>query len=129
MPTYAYRCGSCNLDFDKILPMSRFRDPQKCPDCGAGPAKKRITAGSGFILRGDGWAGKNNRVRGQMRKKNQRLDAKQKDRTQSGSGGVRLTPNVDGQRVESWSDATKLASSKGKDTSGYEGLARKENNG
>jgi hypothetical protein len=64
-----------------------------------------------------------------MRKKNQRLDAKQKDRTQSGSGGVRLTPNVDGQRVESWSDATKLASSKGKDTSGYEGLARKENNG
>jgi hypothetical protein len=40
-----------------------------------------------------------------------------------------LAPNVDGERTDSWSDATKLAKSKGKDTSGYEKYARKERSG
>ena len=79
-----------------------------------------------FILRGDGWAGKNNRIAGQMRRKNQRLDAKQRERRKDGSGGVTLAPNVGGERVDSWSEASKLAKSKGKDTSGYDRLAAKE---
>ena len=125
MPTYSYRCDDCELDFDKILPISRYDEPQDCPDCGAGPAKKMVTRPN-FILKGDGWAGKNNRIAGQMRKKNQRLDAKQRERSRSSSGGVTLAPNVEGERVESWSDASKLAKSKGKDTSGYDRLAAKE---
>jgi len=125
VPTYAYHCDDCGLDFEKILPISRYDEKQDCPDCGAGPAKKMVTRPN-FILKGDGWAGKNNRIAGQMRKKNQRLDAKQRERSRSGSGGVRLAPNVEGERVESWSEASKLAKSKGKDTSGYDRLAAKE---
>jgi putative FmdB family regulatory protein len=125
VPTYSYRCDSCGFEFDKILPISRYDDPQDCPECSVGPARKILTA-TNFILRGDGWAGKNNRIAGQMRKKNQRLDAKQAERKRDGSGGVRLAPNVEGQRVDSWSEASKLAKSKGKDTSGYDRLAATE---
>lgn len=125
MPTYSYHCDDCGINFDKILPISRYDEPQQCPDCGAGPVKKMVTRPN-FILRGDGWAGKNNRIAGQMRKKNQRLDAKQRERRKDGSGGVTLAPNVGGERVESWSEASKLAKSKGKDTSGYDRLAAKE---
>ena len=126
MPTYAYRCESCDEEFDKSLPVSRYQDPQECPNCGKSPAKKIITGGSGFILKGDGWAGKNFRVKNQMREKNRRLDAKQNDRRNQADASVRLAPNVGGERVESWSEASKLAKSKGKDTSGYDARARQE---
>jgi putative FmdB family regulatory protein len=123
MPTYEYRCESCETDFTKTLPMSRHGEPQECPECGTSPAKKLVT-GCGFILKGDGWAGKNNRIAGQMRRKNQHLDAKQEERKRD--AGIRLAPNVGGERVESWSEAARLASDRGKDTSGYERLARAE---
>lgn len=123
MPTYEYHCESCEADFTKTLPMSRHSEPQECPECGASPAKKLIT-GCGFILKGDDWAGKNNRVAGQMRRKNERLDVKQEERKRS--AGIRLAPNVGGERVDSWSDAAKLARDRGKDASGYEKLAATE---
>jgi len=75
---------------------------------------------------GDGWASKNNRVVKQMQAKNQRLASR--EREQKGDGVIpQLAPNVEGQRVDSWSEATKLARAKGKDTSGYEKQAHKEN--
>lgn len=123
MPTYAYHCDDCALDFEKILPISRYDEPQDCPDCGVGPAKKMVTRPN-FILKGDGWVGKNNRVKNQMRRKNQRLKGKE-DEWKRDSGPT-LAPNVGGERTESWADASKLAASQGKDTSGYDKLARKE---
>ena len=124
MPTYEYQCEKCDHAFERSLRIAQYQDPQDCPECGEGPAKRMISGGVGFILRGDGWAGKNNRVRGQMRAKNRRLDAAQAERGQDAGG--KLAPNVEGERVGSWSEATKLARSKGKDTSGYEARARKE---
>ena len=124
MPTYEYVCESCEHRFEKILRMSKCGEPQDCPECGASPARKLISGGSGFILKGDGWAGKNNRIAGQMRRKNQVLTQRQEERKRD--AGVRLAPNVDGERVESWSEAKKLAESKGKDTTGYEQKARVE---
>ena len=125
MPTYEYRCDGCDGVFTKILRIAEYRDPQDCPECGAGPAKKMISGGSGFILRGDGWAGKNGKINNQMRAKNRRLDAKQRERRHDAPTAT-LRPNVDGEQVGSWSDAAKLAKSKGKDSSGYEARARKE---
>ena len=125
MPTYEYRCEHCGAEFDKLLPIARYKEPQDCPECGKGPAKKMISGGSGFILRGDGWAGKNMKIKNQMRAKNKRLDAKQRERRNDAPTAT-LAPNVDGERVGSWSDAAKLAKSKGKDASGYEARARKE---
>lgn len=125
MPTYSYKCEACGEQFDKILPIARYKDPQNCPSCGEGPAKRVITAGAGFILKGDGWAGKNNRINNQMRRKNQRLNSKQNEMKRD-APSVTLAPNVDGQRVSSWSEASKLAASKGKNTSGYDARARQE---
>lgn len=124
MPTYAYRCPSCGSEFDKVLPLSRYDEPQDCPDCGHHPVVKSLTT-AGFILKGDGWAGKNNKIAGQMRKKNERLASKDGERKRD--AGVRLVPNVEGEQVSSWSDAAKLAKDKGvKDTSAYDRLASKE---
>jgi putative FmdB family regulatory protein len=124
MPNYEYKCDECAHSFERMLKIAQYKDPQDCPECGHGPAKKMITGGSGFILRGDGWAGKNNRVKSQMRRKNQRLRGKEDQWKRDAS--PTLTPNVGGEQVESWSDASKLARAKGKDTSGYDKLARKE---
>lgn len=126
MPTYTYHCDACDTPFERVLRMSQSKDPQECPECGEGPARKTITSVS-FILKGDGWTGKNNRIAGQMRKKNQALDAKQEERKRD--AGVRLAPNVGGERVDSWSEASKLAASKGKDTSAYDQRARAEKKG
>ena len=125
MPTYSYRCGSCSHEFDRLLPIARYDEPQGCPECEEAPAKKLITAGGGFILKGDGWASKDGRVNKQMREKNRKLDAKQAEMKRD-APGMTLAPNVAGQRVGSWSEASKLARSKGKDTSGYDARARKE---
>jgi hypothetical protein len=76
------------------------------------------------IFKGDSWTTKNNRVKAQMREKNKRLAAK--EREQKGDGMIpQLAPNVGGERVDSWNEAAKLAKSHGKDTSGYEAMARK----
>jgi putative FmdB family regulatory protein len=124
MPTYAYECEKCGEFFEKVLPISRYKEPQSCINCNEGPAKKLVTMPS-FILKGDGWAGKNLRIKRQMEKKNQRLSSKERE-FKNDAPSVRLAPNVDGQRVDSWSEASKLAASKGKNTSGYETRARKE---
>ena len=124
MPTYEYQCEKCDHAFERSLRIAQYQDPQDCPECGEGPAKRMISGGVGFILRGDGWAGKNNRVKSQMREKNNRLKGKETEWKKDASPS--LTPNVEGQQVDSWSEASQLARSKGKDTSGYDKLARKE---
>jgi hypothetical protein len=80
-----------------------------------------VSIGSGFILSGDDWAGKNIRIKNQMDKKNQRLDSKRNDHPT-----ITLAPNVGGERVDSWSEASKLAASQGKSTTGYDTRAKKE---
>lgn len=122
MPTYEYKCESCGKDFDRILPMSEYDAPQTC-DCG-GPGKRQVSMPN-FILKGDDWVGKNNRIAGQMADKNRKLDKRQEELKRDGPG-VRLAPNVDGERVDTWTDAKKLAESKGKDGSTYDAKIREE---
>ena len=130
MPTYSYKCEACGEDFDKFLSrISMCDDPQDCPSCGEGPAKKVFAAGGvGFILKGDGWSGKNHAIKRQMAQKNRRLASKKTEILRD-APSVTLAPNVDGERVGSWSDASKLAKSKGKNTSGYDKRAQKEKKG
>lgn len=125
MPTYEYTCDECSLDFDLFLKMAQSTQPQKCPSCGSEPARKRVSLGGGFILSGDGWTGKNMTVARQMADKNKKLAVKEDEFKREGPG-MRLAPNVAGERVDSWKEASKLAASKGKDTSGYDAMARKE---
>lgn len=48
MPLYEYTCPSCGQYFTRVLPLSRYREPQNCA-CGA-EATKRISAPA---VRGD----------------------------------------------------------------------------
>jgi len=126
MPTYPYECQKCEHPFELVMKMSEYDPKVKpcCPECGAKETMRIITPPM-INLVGDGWTGKNHRIAGQMREKNKKLAAK--EREMKGDGMIpRLAPNVGGERVDSWSEATKLARSKGKETSGYEKLARKE---
>jgi hypothetical protein len=84
-----------------------------------------VLSSVGFILKGDGWVGKANKIKGQMAEKNRRLDARQAERKRD-SQGVTLAPNVDGERVGSWSEAQKLAASKGKNVESYTPKVRAE---
>lgn len=124
MPIYEYTCLACEETFDKMSTVKDRDVPQPCPTCGKAESERK-TSVSNFNLSGDGWAGKNAKIANQMAAKNQRLKKRQDERTREGPG-YRLAPNVDGERVDSWSEASKLAKSKGKDTTVYEKKARDE---
>lgn len=52
MPTYAYRCASCNHEFDAVQKFSD--DPLKeCPECGE--HVRRVFHPVGIVFKGSGW--------------------------------------------------------------------------
>ena len=54
MPTYEYACTSCAHQWD--FEQSIKEDPIKeCPSCHAQTARRQISRGTGFILKGGGW--------------------------------------------------------------------------
>lgn len=128
MPTYTYKCSSCDTQFEQVLPLANHSDPQDCPECGEGPAEQIVTSPVGFVLRGDGWTGKNIKIKGQMAGRRRRLATKEHEQKMD-APGIHLAPNVGGERVDSWVEAKRLAKSRGKDTSSYDGMVRKERTG
>src|SRR5258708_28007633 len=54
MPTYDYICTACKHAWE--LEQRIVEDPvRKCPKCHANKAKRQISSGAGFILKGGGW--------------------------------------------------------------------------
>ena len=52
--TYEYLCTACSHAWEAEQPISA--DPLKtCPQCGADTAKRQVSGGAGFILKGSGW--------------------------------------------------------------------------
>jgi len=125
MPFYEYACDDCEVVFDVRKPVAKHDEPEMCPKCGE-EARKVIT-GCGVIFKGDDWASKNNRVKSQMKDSRRKAGIRQESKVRDGGlSGGKLVPNVDGERVGSWDEAGKLATSKGKDASGYKRMAAKE---
>ena len=118
MPTYGYRCDSCETSFDVTKPMAEFDSPEACPSCEG--ETRRLFEPTGFVLKGDDWSGKADRVSRQMRKRREAAGARQEVLRRDSNIGGKLQPNVGGERVENWDEAVKLAKSEGKDTTGYE---------
>ena len=53
MPTYDYKCTSCNYTFEAFQPMTA--DPlEECPECN-GTVKRLIGSGAGPIFKGSGF--------------------------------------------------------------------------
>ena len=52
--TYEYVCTACGHEWEAEQPISA--DPlKKCPACHKNKAKRQISGGLGFILKGGGW--------------------------------------------------------------------------
>ncbi len=52
--TYEYVCSSCDHEWEAEQPISAA-PLKKCPKCGKNTAKRQISGGAGFILKGGGW--------------------------------------------------------------------------
>ena len=54
MPTYEYKCESCNCQFEEF---QGINEPplQICPCCKEGKVKKLISAGGGLLFKGSGF--------------------------------------------------------------------------
>lgn len=54
MPTYEYICTACEHQWEAEQSMKE--DPlTKCPSCSKRTAKRQISGGTGFLLKGGGW--------------------------------------------------------------------------
>jgi putative FmdB family regulatory protein len=53
MPIYAFVCGSCGHEFERLQRLSDA-DPSECPECHAEQVRRQLTAPS-FRLAGAGW--------------------------------------------------------------------------
>lgn len=123
MPNYDFSCPQCEVVFERRLSISGSDDPQTCDTCGS--TVKKLISLPNFILKGDDWVGKNLRIKSQMAERNRKASIRQ-EQLKREAPGVRLAPNVEGERVDSWSEAKKLAASKGKDTTSYDAKIREE---
>lgn len=54
MPTYEYACSSCQheWEFEQSIKDSALTE---CPSCHQQTARRQISRGTGFILKGGGW--------------------------------------------------------------------------
>ncbi len=54
MPTYEYKCGKCNVDFELVQKMTE--EPiKKCPRCKSTKVRRLFSAGGGIIFKGSGF--------------------------------------------------------------------------
>ena len=54
MPTYEYACTACQHEFEAFQSI-KDAPLTACPKCGADQARRQISRGTGFILKGGGW--------------------------------------------------------------------------
>ena len=54
MPTYDYRCNSCNVEFELFQSM-KDKPKKKCPECGKLTLERLIGTGAGVIFKGSGF--------------------------------------------------------------------------
>jgi hypothetical protein len=102
--------------------MSESSSLQTC-ECGY-IGKKIIVAGDGgFVLKGDGWTGKDLKMKTYMTARNNRAGRKMKDHVKPTAS---MVPNYKGEETGTWTEAQKKAASEGKDATSYEPLVVKE---
>lgn len=54
MPTYEYKCGHCNYEFEQFQSI-KARPLRKCPKCGRNALSRLIGTGAGIIFKGSGF--------------------------------------------------------------------------
>jgi len=125
MPTYDYVCNECGKK-KEVVHSIKDTPELKCDSCPSEQPLERLISfnPTGFVLKGGTEAIHWKEKRQRMKKRGE-LGVKQLDRYGS-EGGTRLTPNVAGVEVESWSDASKLAKEAGINAESYKPMIEKE---
>lgn len=126
MPVYTFRCPDCSHEFEQVLKLAEYDQPQTCPECKV--TANRILSTVSIVYKGDGWVSKDLRAKRQMNARSEKARARHNDQKRD-NAGPRLVPNVEGAQTDSWAEARSMAASKGKDTSSYEPLVKKEQAG
>jgi len=57
MPTYSYKCDSCQSVLDDIVTIAHRNDPRKCPECGGEMKLKIVPVRINPILGAPGFPG------------------------------------------------------------------------
>jgi putative FmdB family regulatory protein len=107
MPTYDYICTSCGNAWE--LEQRIVEDPiKKCPKCGADSAKRQISQGAGFILKGGGWYadGYGSKKSSSSESTANASDAKTPAKTESGDSGAAKTDDTKKSSTETSSPGT-----------------------
>ena len=84
MPTYDYRCDSCDNTWEEFQSITA-KPKRKCPKCGKLKAKRVIGAGGGIIFKGAGFYQTD--YRSAAYKKAAEADRKSSDSSSSSSSG------------------------------------------
>lgn len=82
MPTYEYRCRTCDHEWEEFQSI-KARPTRKCPDCGKLKAERIISAGGGIIFKGSGFYQTD--YRSESWKKGEKADKKSREAASSDS--------------------------------------------
>ena len=92
MPTYAYGCQSCGVQFDKV---QKFADKPltRCPECRTGKVK-RLLQPPAIVFKGSGWYVTDHRSTNSASKRTESEPAsKDKDTPSKGKGEAVTEPS------------------------------------
>lgn len=81
MPTYEYRCKTCEHAWEEFQSI-KAKPTRKCPDCGKLKAERIISAGGGIIFKGSGFYQTD--YRSESWKKGEKADKKLQESSSSG---------------------------------------------
>ena len=82
MPTYEYRCKSCEHEWEEFQSITA-KPLRKCPECGKLKAERIISAGGGIIFKGSGFYQTD--YRSESYKKGAKADKKSQESAKSDS--------------------------------------------
>jgi putative FmdB family regulatory protein len=107
MPTYDYICTSCQNAWE--LEQRIVEDPvKKCPKCGKNTAKRQISSGAGFILKGGGWYadGYGSKKASGSESKSEEKTSKTESKSDKASEKKAETASTDSKKTETASTST-----------------------
>lgn len=114
MAIYDYKCENC--EFEKEIVHGMSETPQiSCDLCG-GTMHKMIPKSFNFVLKGDGWAGKNIKEKEYRTRRYKEMGKKMAQSHDI----LPISPNYKGEVCKSWDEAKKLAVADGADSLRYE---------
>lgn len=105
MPFIKFKC-ECGVEEEKFTRETSLT----CPSCNSNMI--RTVSRTSFRLKGHSWLGKNQKTKDQMLEKRERVGIKQAERLRE-QPMMTLAPNVNGEQVDTWVEAQKLAKDKG----------------